>query len=63
MTPSTAYPLSAAREKVAKLYGADLAKALVDNNPRAIVSDRPLPYFRIRRRSADLGFGPQASSS
>jgi len=37
--------LSAAREKVAKLYGADFAKALVDGNPRAIVSDRPLPYF------------------
>lgn len=37
--------LSAAREKVAKLYGADLAEALVDGNPRAIVSDEPLPYF------------------
>jgi len=37
--------LSAAREIVAKLYGADVAKALVDDNPRAIVSDKPLPYF------------------
>jgi len=37
--------LSAAREKVAKLCGADVAKALVDDNPRAVVSDKPLPYF------------------
>ncbi|HEX3351987.1 MAG: tyrosine-protein phosphatase [Terriglobales bacterium] len=37
--------LSAAREKVAKLCGPDVAKALVDDNPRAVISDKPLPYF------------------
>jgi protein-tyrosine phosphatase len=37
--------LSAARERVAKLRGADVARALVDDNPRAIVSGQPLPYF------------------
>ncbi len=40
-TPS----LSVARDKVAKLYGQDVAKALVDDNPRAVISDQPLPYF------------------
>jgi protein-tyrosine phosphatase len=28
-----------------KLYGHDVAKALVDDNPRAVINDRPLPYF------------------
>ena len=37
--------LSAAREKVAKLCGPDVAKALVDDNPRAVINDKPLPYF------------------
>ncbi len=37
--------LSAAREKVAKLCGPDVAKALVDDNPRAVISDKPLPFF------------------
>ena len=37
--------LSAAREKVAQRYGQDVAKALVDDNPRAVISDQPLPYF------------------
>jgi protein-tyrosine phosphatase len=37
--------LSAAREKVAKDYGEDVANALVDDNPRAVISDKPLPYF------------------
>ena len=37
--------LSAAREKVAKVYGDDVAKALVDDNPRAVINDKPLPYF------------------
>ncbi len=37
--------LSAAREKVAKLCGLDVAKALVDDNPRAVISDKPLPFF------------------
>ncbi len=37
--------LSAAREKVAKLCGHEVAQALVDDNPRAVISDKPLPYF------------------
>jgi len=37
--------LSAAREVVEDLSGADLARALVDDNPRAIVTGKPLPYF------------------
>lgn len=37
--------LSAARDKVAKLYGNQIAKALVDDNPRAIIGDKPMPYF------------------
>ncbi len=37
--------LSAAREKVAKLCGHEVAKALVDDNPRAVISDKPLPFF------------------
>ena len=37
--------LSAARNKVAKLYGEEVARALVDDNPRAIISDHRLPYF------------------
>lgn len=37
--------LSAAREKVAKLCGNEVARALVDDNPRAIINDQPLPYF------------------
>jgi protein-tyrosine phosphatase len=37
--------LSAAREKVAKLFGDEVARALVDDNPRAIINNKPLPYF------------------
>ena len=37
--------LSAARKEVEEAYGAQLAQALVDSNPRAIVSDQKLPYF------------------
>jgi protein-tyrosine phosphatase len=37
--------LSAAREEVAEVYGAEVAKALVEDNPRAIVQGTPLPYF------------------
>lgn len=37
--------LSAARDEVAKTYGQDVADALVDANPRAVISDQPLPYF------------------
>ena len=37
--------LSAGRDAVAKICDADVAQALVDDNPRAIVSGQPLPYF------------------
>jgi protein-tyrosine phosphatase len=37
--------LSAAREKVAKFRSAEVARALVDDNPRAIIHGQPLPYF------------------
>jgi len=37
--------LSAAREEITTTYGAEIAKALVDDNPRAIVSGKALPYF------------------
>ena len=36
--------LSAARDKVAKLCSQKVAQALVDGNPRAIISDKPLPH-------------------
>jgi protein-tyrosine phosphatase len=36
--------LSAARKEIEELYSAEVAKALVDDNPRAIVSGLPLPY-------------------
>jgi protein-tyrosine phosphatase len=37
--------LSAARKEVTDVYGADIARALVDENPRAVISGKPLPYF------------------
>ena len=37
--------LSAGREAAAEICGQDVAQALVDGNPRAIVSGKPLPYF------------------
>ena len=37
--------LSAGRDAVADICDADVAKALVDDNPRAIISGLPLPYF------------------
>ncbi len=37
--------LSKAKAAVTDLYGAELATALVHDNPRAIISGRPLPYF------------------
>jgi protein-tyrosine phosphatase len=37
--------LSLAREVVAESQGEKIARALVDDNPRAIVSGRALPYF------------------
>jgi len=36
--------LSAGREAAAILCGADIAHALVDDNPRAIIQGKPLPY-------------------
>lgn len=37
--------LSDAREEVASVYGEDIATALVDANPRAILMGQALPYF------------------
>jgi protein-tyrosine phosphatase len=37
--------LSTAREAAAEIRGIDVAAALVEGNPRAIVSNQPLPYF------------------
>jgi protein-tyrosine phosphatase len=37
--------LSAGREAAAEICGADVARALVEDNPQAIVSNQPLPYF------------------
>ena len=38
--------LSPARQAVEESCSADVAKALVDDNPRAIISGQALPYFR-----------------
>jgi protein-tyrosine phosphatase len=37
--------LSAGRTVAAELCGQDIARALVDDNPLAIISGKPLPYF------------------
>jgi protein-tyrosine phosphatase len=37
--------LSTARAAAAEICGEDVAEALVEGNPRAIISDKPLPYF------------------
>jgi len=37
--------LSAARNAAAELYGEEIAEALVESNPRAIIQSQPLPYF------------------
>jgi len=37
--------LSTARDAAAELYGKEVAQALVEGNPRAIVNSQPLPYF------------------
>jgi len=37
--------LSVARDDIANEYSADVARALVDDNPRAIVGGKALPYF------------------
>jgi len=37
--------LSTARDAAADLYGEEVAQALVEANPRAIINSQPLPYF------------------
>jgi len=37
--------LSSAREAVAELSSEDVARALVEDNPAAIIAGTPLPYF------------------
>jgi len=37
--------LSTARDAVAELCSNDVAEALVEGNPRAILNSQPLPYF------------------
>jgi protein-tyrosine phosphatase len=38
--------LSEARKMVAKQFGEELAAALVEENPRAVVNDQPLACFK-----------------
>ena len=37
--------LSTARDAAAEICGEEVAEALVEANPRAIISNKPLPYF------------------
>jgi protein-tyrosine phosphatase len=37
--------LSSARDAAAKICGEEIAEALVESNPRAIITNQPLPYF------------------
>ena len=37
--------LSTARDAAAEICGADIAKAMVESNPAAIIHSQPLPYF------------------
>jgi protein-tyrosine phosphatase len=37
--------LSAARDAAAELWGMEVARAVVEENPRAMVTGQPLPYF------------------
>jgi protein-tyrosine phosphatase len=37
--------LSEARKVIAKEFGEELARVLVETNPAAVVNDQPLPYF------------------
>jgi protein-tyrosine phosphatase len=37
--------LSTARDAAAEICGAEVAEAMVEGNPRAIVTNQPLPYF------------------
>lgn len=39
--------LSLAREAAAQVCGPEIAEALVEGNPRAIVENQPLPYFPV----------------
>jgi protein-tyrosine phosphatase len=44
-TQSRVPVLSAARDAAAEICGEDIAEALVEDNPGAIVGSKPLPYF------------------
>jgi hypothetical protein len=37
--------LSTARDAAAEICGDEIAEALVELNPRAIIENQPLPYF------------------
>jgi len=37
--------LSEGRDAAAQVVGTDVARALVDDNPRAVIEGRDLPYF------------------
>ena len=37
--------LSTARDAAAAICGPEIAEALVEDNPRAVIQDQPLPYF------------------
>jgi protein-tyrosine phosphatase len=37
--------LSTARDAAVEICGAEIAEALVESNPRAIINNQPLPYF------------------
>jgi protein-tyrosine phosphatase len=37
--------LSKGRDAVAEICGGEVAQALVEGNPRAIIESQPLPYF------------------
>lgn len=43
-TQSRVPKLSPARDLVAQAFGHDVAKALVEDNPRAVLASQPLPY-------------------
>lgn len=44
-TKNRAPVLSAGRKEAAEFCGEEIAEAMVDANPRAIISGQPLPYF------------------
>ena len=46
--------LSSARDAVESIYGEEVATALVEHNPRAIISNQPLPYFP--RPTSEVGY-------